>query len=129
MNKQSLSCFSWRFLFIAGAAAAVMIGAAVFEKGFPHRSPIRIGLAILQGLASAVVIIMTVRNIRRLDELQQKIQREALAISFAGTGVLASAYGFLVGAGLPEIEWGVLLWPIMTGLWAIGLVIANRRYR
>ena len=123
MNKQSLSCFSWRFLFIAGAAAAVMIGAAVFEKGFPHRSPIRIGLAILQGLASAVVIIMTVRNIGRLNELQQKIQLEA------GTGVLASAYGFLVGAGLPGIEWGVQVWPIMTGLWAIGLVIANRRYR
>ena len=129
MNKQALSCFSWKFLSIAGAAAAVMIAAAIVEKGFAHRSPIRIGLALLQGLASAVVIIMAVRSIRRLDELQQKIQLEALAFSFAGTGVLTSGYGFLVDAGLPDIEWGALVWPFIAGLWAIGLVIANRRYR
>ena len=129
MNKRALSCFSWKFLSIAGAAAAVIIAAAVVQKGFAHRSPIRVGLALLQGLASAVVIIMAVRSIRRLDELQQKIQLEALAFSFAGTGVLTSGYGFLVDAGLPDIEWGALVWPFMAGLWAIGLVIANRRYR
>ena len=39
------------------------------------------------------------------------------------------SYDLGSGAGLPGIEWGVQVWPIMTGLWAIGLVIANRRYR
>jgi len=45
------------------------------------------------------------------------------------TGVLATGYGFLVSAGLPNIDWGTVIWPAMVGFWALGVVIASRRYR
>jgi hypothetical protein len=61
--------------------------------------------------------------------MQQRIQLEALAFSFAGTGVLATAYGFLVTAGLPDIDWGAAVWPAMCVLWAIGLAISSRKYQ
>src|SRR5262245_11582934 len=106
-----------------------MIAAARVSHGFPRGSAARVLLALLQGAASALVIVTIMRGIRRLDELQQKIQLEALAFAFAGTGVLASGYGFLVNAGLPDIDWGTLVWPAMVGLWAVGVFMASRRYR
>jgi len=117
-----------RVIAFALGAAAVMIGAARVSRAFPLGSAVRIALALLQGAASAAVIVVVMRSIRRLDELQLKIQLDALAFAFAGTGVLASAYGFLVSAGLPDIDWGTLVWPGMVALWVIGVVIASRRY-
>ena len=110
-------------------AAVVVIGAAWFGKQFPLRSPARIAFAIVQGAMTAVIIAGSALAIRRLDEMQLRIQLDAMAFSFAGTGILATAYGFLVNAGLPDIDWGGFLWPAMVGLWVIGLIIANRRYR
>ena len=123
------SCNDPRFIALTLVAAAVMIVAARISRGFPLGSAVRIGLALVQGAASALVIVTIVRGIRRLDELQQKIQLEALAFAFAGTGLLGTSYAFLVNAGLPDIDWGTLVWPAMTALWAFGVLLASRRYR
>jgi hypothetical protein len=122
---------AWRRTFLTWvlASAAAILVFAVIGKQFPLRSPARIVSALVQGTASAIVIVMSLRSIRRLDELQLRIHLEALAIAFAGTGILATGYGFLVNAGLPDIDWGEVVWPSMVVLWVIGLVIANRRYR
>jgi len=118
-----------RIIALALLCAAVMIVAARLSRGFPRGSALRIVLAAIQAGASALVIVSVMRRIRQLDELQRTIQLEALAFAFAGTGILASGYGFLVGAGLPDIDWGTLVWPAMVALWAIGVLIARRRYR
>ena len=128
MNKSLLSCYSPRFIFMALGSAGVIIAAALVARGSEHGSTTRIAMALIQTAATAYVIIVPVRSIRHLDELQQRIQLEALAFAFAGTGLLATGFGFLVNAGLPNIEWGALVWPVMVGLWAIGLGFANRRY-
>ena len=85
-------------------------------------------MALAQGGACAWLILASTRPARHLDELQRQIQLEALAFGFAGTAILGSTYGFLVSAGLPEID-SSLIWPVMVLLWAIGTVIACRRYR
>jgi len=114
---------------IALAAAVVIIGAAIVARGYPRGSGMRIALAVVQGIATAVCIFVPVWSLRRLDELQRRIQLEALAFSFCGTGALGAGYGFLQNAGLPPIEWGAIIWPAMVGLWAVGFVVANWRYR
>ena len=118
-----------RFLLISLGVGVVVIAAAWVARQFPLRSPVRIAMALVQGAATAVIIIGSARSIRRLDEMQQRIHLDALAFAFAGTGLLATAYGFLVNAGLPDIDWGGIVWPAMVGLWVIGLIIANRRFR
>jgi hypothetical protein len=118
-----------RYLGIALVAAAVVLGAALLGKSFERGSAVRIAIAVVQAFATGIVVVIPIRDIRRLDEMQQRIQLEALAFSFAGTGILTTAYGFLVSAGLPDIEWGALVWPLMVGLWAAGNVVAGRRYR
>jgi len=129
LSKEELMRWRRRFFAIAIGAALVVIAAAWVGKQFPLRSPMRIAMAVIQGAVSAALIVAIARPIRRLDELQRRIQLEALAFAYAGTAMLATAYGFLINAGLPEIDWGAWIWPAMTVLWAVGQVIAGRRYR
>jgi len=118
-----------RFLLQSLVGALIIIGCALIGKQFALRSPIRILCALLEGLVTAAVIVGSMRQIAILDEMQRRIHLEALALAFAGTGILATAYGFLVSAGLPDIEWGTVLWPAMVLLWVVGLALASRRYR
>ena len=77
------------------------------------------------GLACAWAIL---RELRRMDELQRRIQLEALGFSFAGTAILTFSYGFLEGLGYPKLSM-FTVWPILAALWIIGLVLARRRYQ
>lgn len=129
MNRSPQSCYSPRFMVFALGCAVLVIGAALLARTFERGSAARLTLAVIQGAATGAVIVTSMLRLRRLDEMQQRVQLEALAMAFAGTGVLGTAYGFLVNAGLPDIEWGALVWPVMVGLWAVGLLFANRRYR
>jgi hypothetical protein len=122
-------CSNPRVLIMSVGAAALIIVAALLSTRFPRGSWQRIGLAVVQGVTTAAVVLISVRSMRRLDEMQQRIQLEALALAFFGTGVLGATYGFLEGAGLPLIDWGASIWPVMIGLWALGVLIASRRYR
>lgn len=118
-----------RFVLFSLGAAVMVMGAALLAKQFPLRSPPRIALALFEGAVTAAIIVGSVRSIRRLDEMQLRIHLDAMAMAFAGTGILATTYGFLISAGLPDIDWGGILWPAMVALWVIGLIIASRRYR
>jgi len=129
MNRPLSSCYSPRFIAFSLGCALLVIGAALLSRSFERGSAMRIALAVVEGLATGAVIVTSILRLRSLDEFQQRVQLEALAIAFAGTGVLATAYGFLVNAGLPNIDWGAMVWPVMVALWAVGLLIANGRYR
>jgi hypothetical protein len=129
MRREALSCTDPRFLGFALAAAAVVVGAAWLGRDLPQGSPAKLGLALGQGLATALVIALSIRNLRRLDELQRKIHLEALVVAFAGTGIVVTCWGFLEMAGAPEVRWGKWIWPAMCALWAAGLLVARRRYR
>lgn len=82
-------------------------------------------LPMLPCMATAFVIL---RHIRRVDEFQRRIQFEAVAFAFVGTALLSLTYGFLEGQGFPRLSM-FSVWPLMGGLWAVGLFISLRRYR
>ncbi|MBA8792713.1 hypothetical protein FHX74_000307 [Friedmanniella endophytica] len=70
--------------------------------------------------------------VRRLlietDELQRRIQLEALAVGFAAGSVITFAYGMLERAGAPTLSW-LYVWPVYAVCWLIGSAIARYRYR
>ena len=82
-----------------------------------------------QGLVMAALIAYTVITIRKLDELGQRIQLVAIAASFAVTGGISTLYAFLVKAGMPSLEWAIWLWPFMSLVWGVSVLVINRRYR
>ncbi len=79
-------------------------------------------------LPAAFVVSAVVRQLRRIDEMQRRIQLEALGLAFAGTAVLSFGYGFLENVGYPKLTM-FAVWPLMATLWVVGLVISQLRYR
>ena len=85
-------------------------------------------VALSPMLPAAATAWVVLRELRRMDELQRRIQLEALGFSFAGTAILTFSYGFLEGLGYPKLSM-FTVWPILAALWIVGLVLARRRYQ
>ena len=87
--------------------------------------PILALLPMVPGFAMCWIVL---RQLRRVDELQRRIQLEAMGFAFAGTALITFSYGFLEIAGYERLSM-FLIWPLMAILWIAGTIIGNRRYR
>ena len=87
----------------------------------------RVPLALVPVVPLIFALLAFVRFLGRMDELQRRVQLEALAFAFGGTALLTFSYGFLQIVGFPQVSW-FAVWPIMAALWIVGLYLANRRY-
>ena len=85
-------------------------------------------IALSPMIPAAATAWIVLRELRRMDELQRRIQLEALGFSFAGTAILTFSYGFLEGLGYPRLSM-FTVWPLLAALWIVGLVLARRRYQ
>ncbi len=94
-------------------------------------SPGAIGAALLPVGPFVWLILEIVRGVRGLDELEQRIQLEALAVAFPLTLVLLMTLGLLeLAVRLPPDDLSYRhVWAIVPMLYFIGLGIARRRYR
>lgn len=88
----------------------------------------RIAISVAPVVPCLLVCWAVVRQMRRMDELQLRIQFEALGFAFAASALLTFSYGFLENVGLPKLSLFVV-WPLMAAMWMLGLLIASRRYR
>jgi hypothetical protein len=116
----------------AGALSAyviVLVASVLVLRNVPDPDAAwRIPVALSPVLPAYLLIMALVRYIRDIDELQRQIQFEALAFGFAATAALTFGYGFLQGVGFPPLNW-TFVFPLMIGLWGIGVAIAGRRYQ
>ncbi|MBL4725720.1 MAG: hypothetical protein JKY83_03410 [Rhizobiaceae bacterium] len=85
-------------------------------------------LSLAPMLPAIFICGIIVRTISQMDEMQRKLQFEALVLAFTGTALISFGYGFLEGSGFPKLSMFVV-WPFMATLWAIGLVFGRMRYR
>ena len=85
-------------------------------------------IMLLPMLGAGLAVWAIVRGHRRLDELQRRVQFEALSFAFAGTAFLTFGWGFLELVGYPRLP-AFGIWPLMGALWVAGLAVARRRYR
>lgn len=117
-------------LLLVGLAtyAAMLIGSQRFLAGGVESQPTRILIALSPMLPAAFICGVVVRSIRHLDEMQRKLQFEALALSFAGTALMTFGYGFLEGAGFPKLSM-FAVWPLMAAIWFVGVMIGRLRFR
>ena len=82
-------------------------------------------LAILPAIGFVVALGLAIAS---LDELQRRIQTEAIAIGFAGTALAAFVMLVLDWAGVPTLSWGWVL-VAMTFMWMVGKLWTVWRYR
>ena len=115
---------------ILTAAFLMLVGlgyAGVLFRGWTGTRAI---LAALFPIAVWAFLVVTLgRAIASLDELQRRIQTEAIAIGFAGTVIVCGGYGLLEIAGVvPALNWGLVIF-VMTFMWFVGKMWTLWRYR
>ncbi|OLF52877.1 hypothetical protein [Pseudomonas chlororaphis] len=88
----------------------------------------RIAVSLIPVAPMIAMAVVVIRQLRRLDELAQRIQLNALGIAFVCTALITFSYGFLEIAGLPRLSM-FMVWPIMGSVWLIATLLGNRRYQ
>lgn len=104
-----------------------LIGSVTVLRANPD-APWRYIVAVVPVAPAAMVLLLFVRRLARLDELHKRIQTEAFGFSLGATALITFAYGFLEGAGMPHLNWTFIL-PLMAALWGVGTAISSFRYR
>lgn len=108
-------------------AVVLLVSVFVLKQG-PSEAWWHIPLALTPVIPILFALWAFLRFFHRIDELQRRIQLEALALSFGATCVMTFSYGALEYAGFPALNW---TWvpSFMMAFWGIGTAIASLRYR
>jgi hypothetical protein len=85
-------------------------------------------VAVLPAAPGAIGLVIFIRALMRLDEVQVRIQLYAFGVAIGGTALMTFAYGFFEGAGLPHLPAAYVL-PVMAIFWGGGTAYFSWRYR
>lgn len=107
-------------------AGMLLLSQKLFAGGIDG-TVMRVLVSLSPMLPVVFICGVVVRNIRRLDEMQRKLQFEAIVMAFAATALMTFGYGFLEGAGLPKLSMFVV-WPLMATFWVIGVIVGRLRF-
>ena len=90
----------------------------------------RLALAFIPLPAFAAFLVLFVRALRGADELERRIQLEALAVAFPLGMLLLTTLGLVQRAvELSFEDWSFNhIWPLFILFYLIGLFVARRRY-
>lgn len=106
-------------MFVAGSVTVVQANSGMSWRYYVAAAPI---------VPAALVIWLFVRALSRLDEVQKRMQVQALGFTVAATALLMFGYGFLQGIGWPGIN-GTFVLPLMALLWGVGMIVIGLRHR
>jgi hypothetical protein len=97
----------------------------------PQNKPDGLSWRLLGAAYGFLLVVLTVyafaRMVGRSDELERRVNQEALAFAFGSSVVLAIAYSLLQDL-LPPLQ-GVWVAAAMSATWLLGWNLAWRRYR
>ncbi len=121
------NCYTKEFAASLAFYVVMLVGSIMLLQYTALPSPWRDLVALSPMIAFAAVFWAVLRQLRALDELQLRVELEALAFAFAGTAMLSFGYGFLEGLSWPRQS---MFWimPLMFVLRFFGLQLARRRY-
>jgi tetrahydromethanopterin S-methyltransferase subunit E len=88
----------------------------------------QIVITLIPVIPTIFVVVAVMRALRDSDELQQKIQLQAVTFSAVVTGLITFTYGFLENIGFSHLP-SLFIFPLMLALWGIGVGIFARNYR
>lgn len=108
--------------------AALLIGANAVERAIEPTGALKLAINLIPMLGAFAAAWAILRGLWRMDEMQRRIQFDAIAISFLGTALVTFGWGFAEGAGLPHLR-AFAVWPIMGTLWGLGMAVSQFRYR
>ena len=111
-----------------GLYGLLLVGANLLERAIHPQGLAKLLINLTPMLGVLVAAWVILRHLWRMDELQRRIQFDAISLSFIGTALITFGWGFAEGAGAPQLR-AFAVWPIMGILWGLGIAVAQRRYR
>lgn len=90
--------------------------------------PYQILIALAPSIPTVLLALSIGSAIAQLDELQRRIQLEAIGIGFGGSVVITFSYALLVQVGVPQVSW-MFVPLLMVLLWGIGKLWTMWKYR
>lgn len=108
--------------------AAALIGSTAIVTYLALPKLVAWAVVFTPNLVALITLRAYTRYLRMTDELQQRIQLEALAIGFGATYLLAIGHVAATAAGAPEVD-SVFWVLVMTTAWTFGKLNATRRYQ
>ncbi len=84
-------------------------------------------VAVVPVVPIAFALVAFLRFLNNMDELQQRIQLNAIGFAAGATGMVTLTLGFLEQAGLPCLSW-VWIFPMLILFWGAATFVVSRRY-
>ena len=112
------------------AGALVTIGVNLALREFPGL-PLAVRAALVAASVPPLILMIVygLRVLRRMDELERRIQLETLGCAFGVLGVVLVAYGQAQTAFRLTPEPWTIVWPMMYAIYGGCLVMVRRRYQ
>ena len=115
---------------LLGAGISVAAGILLLVLLRPRPPlPVRVLVVLVPVACSLAYVRQLIRDLRRLDELELRIQLEAAATACLGVFVAATIYPIVQIAGFVGPLQSFYVVFLLVGLVLIGYLNANRRYR
>ena len=113
---------------LAGLAyLMVLVGATTVIQVNPGAAW-RYYVAALPIVPAAIALVVFVRALTRLDDLQARIQLLAFGSALGATALLTFGYAFFEGVGMPHLAPAYVL-PVMGILWGLSTAFFTWRYK
>ncbi len=113
-----------------GYSLALSLSIWLIRRGI-ESVPLRAVVAVVPALAIVLLMRAALRYLREIDELQRRIETEAIGIASLLVSVLYFAGGLLQQAEVIDIPAGVaMIWvfPLLCASYGIAKIIVTRRY-
>ena len=128
MNQEVQKRYFKEFGISMGFYFVLLIGSVTVLTNFELPKAAQIAITLIPVIPTIFVLLAVMRALRDSDELQQKIQLQAVTFSAIVTGLITFTYGFLENVGFPHLPL-LFIFPLMLALWGIGAGIFARNYQ
>ena len=105
---------------------AIILSVTLIEQT-PRDSVLRILWAVMPIVPIFFVLAAFMRYLGGIDELQQRIQLQAIGFAAGATSLLTFVYGLLENVGFAPLS-VIYVFPLMVTLWGLSLTYFSRRY-
>jgi len=130
-ERHALLAHRRRYIIEFGASICTYTATVIISSAMVHshsQANWRYAVAVLPVVPALFALLAVLRQLKRLDELERKIQLQALGFSATATSLLSFTYGFLELAGLPRLSFLWIL-PLQLVLWGVGVSLTRARYQ
>lgn len=128
MNQDQVQKRYFKEFYLSITAYVIILFASIsILKKFEFSGVVQGVIALTPVVPIIFIIIAIMRGIKDSDELQQKVQLNAIMFSAVTTGLITFSYGLLEGVGFPPFP-TIWVLPMMFIFWGFSLGFFWKRY-